>query len=107
MTRKRDERCPNCGGSVFVPAIDNHGKPYTGCPRCVVGPCFRPAFSLRKLLALQRRLGELYCNRTLVPAFTPEEIAIIGFALGTLSAERLAAGERLEDEPEVESEAGQ
>lgn len=107
MTRKRADRCPNCGGSVLVPAVDNDGKPYMGCPRCVVGPprTSVPRISLRKLIAVQRRLGEVYRDRMLVPAFTPEEIAIIGYALGALSAERIAAGEHLDD-PGVESEAG-
>jgi hypothetical protein len=27
--------CFNCGRPV-VPAIDNHGEPYMGCPRCVI-----------------------------------------------------------------------
>lgn len=30
------EQCTSCGGFDFVAAIDNHGKPYQGCPRCVI-----------------------------------------------------------------------
>jgi hypothetical protein len=37
MTKtKKIERCGSCGGTVFVAAIDNDGKPYRGCARCVV-----------------------------------------------------------------------
>ena len=29
-------KCHSCGGFEFVDAIDNHGKPYRGCARCVI-----------------------------------------------------------------------
>jgi len=79
-----------------VPAVDNDGKPYMGCARCVVGlPSGR--FSLRKLLATQRRVDQLWRDKSYVHPFTDEQLAIIAYALGVLSASRLAAGERLEE----------
>lgn len=30
------ERCGNCGGRDFVPAIDNDGRAYNGCARCIL-----------------------------------------------------------------------
>jgi hypothetical protein len=61
-------------------------------------------FSLRKLVAVQRRVEQLQRDKSFVHPFTDEQLGIIAYALGVLSAERLAAGERLDDE--VESEAG-
>jgi hypothetical protein len=30
------DRCASCGGTQFVPAVDNYGNPYPGCIRCVL-----------------------------------------------------------------------
>jgi hypothetical protein len=29
--------CSACGGTELVDAVDNHGQPYRGCARCVIG----------------------------------------------------------------------
>lgn len=34
--RTRRNACLGCGRTDTVDAIDNHGKPYQGCARCVV-----------------------------------------------------------------------
>ena len=33
---KRRVQCTGCGGTVFAEAIDNNGKRYPGCVRCIV-----------------------------------------------------------------------
>lgn len=110
-------RCSNCGGMEFVDAIDNDGERYRGCAKCVVtlpdaarGALARlntrealerlPRFSLRKLVAAQRRINEIAADPSFVHPFTAEQLAMMSYALGVLSAERLAAGETLDD-PEV------
>jgi hypothetical protein len=35
MKRRRD-CCPSCGSTELVPAVDNNGAEYMGCPRCVI-----------------------------------------------------------------------
>lgn len=57
-----------------------------------------PRFSLRKLVAVQRRLARV------ADAFSAGQLAIMSYALGVLSAERIAAGERLDDDGAVEPE---
>ncbi len=41
---KRDGRCPSCGGTRWINAVDNFGQPYTGCANCVLvlEPKLRP-----------------------------------------------------------------
>lgn len=103
MTRLRGVRCPSCGGAMFVPAVDNHGKAYTGCARCslvpatpgrsaasLAGPSLERLVAARNQIALMQ--GHVYAVR-----LTDDHIATIAYALGVLSAERLAAGERLDD----------
>lgn len=34
--RPHGDSCNSCGGTEFVQAVDNHGKPYLGCARCIV-----------------------------------------------------------------------
>lgn len=36
MSMTSRHACPSCGGTVFVPARDNSGAEYLGCPNCVV-----------------------------------------------------------------------
>lgn len=62
-----------------------------------------PRFSLRKLVAVQRRVNQVAGDESFVHPFTAEQLAIISYALGLLSAERLAGGERLDD-GEIRSE---
>ncbi len=114
----RTERCLICGGTEFVDAVDNDGESYRGCAKCVVtlpdaarGALARinareaierqPRFSLRKLVAAQQRINEVAGDPSFVHPFTAEQLAMMSFALGVLSAERIAAGETLDDDPEV------
>jgi hypothetical protein len=84
-----------------------------------------PRFSLRKLAAAQRRVQQVYsdlsvvrapvsegdrrcpecgfsdCDPSFVHPFSAEQLAIITYALGVLSAERIAAGERLDEDPDA------
>lgn len=111
--------CPSCGALDLYPSVDRYGRRYEACAHCPfkrpapaldVAPLVTapPTFSLRKLAATQNRVNEVWRDRSLVaPAFTTEQLAVISYALGALSAERLAAGERLDDlEPESSNEAG-
>lgn len=53
MTLRR-ERCTICGGTEFVDAIDNLGKRYRGCARCVVKDLRDRAKTLRAWAATLR-----------------------------------------------------
>jgi hypothetical protein len=91
-------RCSNCGGTAIAPAIDNAGQPYVGCARCTLR--YLPRFSLQKLAAAQRRIAEVASDPSFVHPFTAEQLAMMSYALGVLSAERLADGETLADPEE-------
>lgn len=34
--RKKPDRCPACGGTKFVDAVDNEGNHYRGCSVCTI-----------------------------------------------------------------------
>lgn len=47
--RPRVDRCNSCGGTEFVQAVDNDGKAYFGCARCIV--CLPGAAQLIRMTA--------------------------------------------------------
>lgn len=69
-------------------------------------PLHVPRFSLAKLVGVQRRVELVSRDSASAHPFNTEDLAIIAYALGLLSAERLAAGERLNDEKEAAPSAG-
>ena len=56
--KKRPDRCPSCGGTEFVEAVDNHGQPYIGCANCtiVLPPELLPTSRRRAALAIPNGL---------------------------------------------------
>lgn len=94
MTAKR---CDECG------AIHGAGNVNTLCPLASNYRAGRSAASiagpsLAQLVDAQRRLALISLDDTALYApLTAGSIATIAYALGVLSAERLAAGERLDD----------
>jgi hypothetical protein len=105
VTRLRGVRCPSCGGSVFVPAVDNDGEAYRGCARCSLVPATpgRSAAShdfpsLAQIVAAQDNVRRIWRDATLAGRIIEvEHLATIAYALGVLRAERITAGERLDD----------
>jgi hypothetical protein len=51
--------------------------------------------SLEQLVAAQNRVEQVWRDRSFVHPFTDEQLLTIAYALGVLSTERLAVGERL------------
>ena len=68
--------------------------------KTTIHPRHAPAFgpSLTELVDAQNRVEQVWRDRSFVHPFTDEHLATIAYALGLLSAERLAAGEGLESE---------
>ena len=56
--------------------------------------------SLEQLVAAQNRVEQLWRDRSIVRPFTDEDLVTIAYALGVLSSERLAAGDRLKTSPD-------
>lgn len=57
--------------------------------------------SLAQLVAAQNAIASMHLGPRLAAPITPDHIATIAYALAVLSAERLAAGERLDSEEEA------
>jgi len=55
---KLQVQCPGCGGTEFAEAIDNHGKRYPGCVRCILttGQAPEPQSYLKTLSSPPRKM---------------------------------------------------
>lgn len=106
-----DGTCIDCG---IAPVVEGHETPEDVCRALALGDrlieaahdaarerrVFVPLgrFKLRTLVAVQNRVEAVRRAGDYVCPFSPVELAVMSYALGALSAERLAAGERLTPE---------
>lgn len=87
--RPRADRCTSCGGTEFVQAVDNDGRSYPGCARCIV--CL-PAGAIQapRLLRLTAALDALVAEYLVAhPSALPGTTSVL--ALLEWNAERLRA----------------
>lgn len=94
-----EERCASCGQRLD--AESDRDAYHAALLRRAQSAIPPGPFSLRKLVGAQKRIEQVACDFDgYVCPFSAEQLAMFSYALGIPTAERLAAGERLDD-PEV------
>lgn len=84
--KRKPNGCASCGRTDLVPAVDNHGHAYMGCPSCRIGvSCAAPDQTIIEQALAEWADGGLAASTTLGGAFRD------GFTRGVASVLRAQA----------------